>query len=70
MGILIFGEFEEKKVECPSCKWDGFGKDLKPIEFHESLIFDLGCPKCREYVGFMSCPTTEQYEAFTARNKK
>ena len=70
MGILIFGEFEEKKVECPSCKWEGFGKDLKPIEFHESLIFDLGCLKCREYVGYMPCPTTEEYEAFTTRNKK
>jgi len=70
MAGFIFGEFEEKKVECPSCKWKSLGKDLKPIEFHESLIFDLGCPKCMEYVGFMSCPTTEQYEAFTARNKK
>ena len=70
MGILIFGEFEEKKVEWPSCKWDGLGKDLKPIEFQESLIFDLGCPKCREYVGYMPCPTTEEYEAFTARTKK
>ena len=70
MGILIFGEFEEKKVECPSCKWEGLGKDLKPIEFHESLIFDLGCPKCREYVGNMPCPTTEEYEAFTPRTKK
>ena len=70
MGILIFGEFEEKKVECPSCKCEGLGKDLKPIEFHESLIFDLGCPKCREYVGYMPCPTTEEYEAFTARTKK
>jgi hypothetical protein len=70
MATFIFGEFEEEKVECPSCKWISLGKDLKPIEFHESLIFDLGCPKCMEYVGFMSCPTTEQYEAFTARNKK
>lgn len=70
MAGFIFGEFEEKKVECPSCKWVGLGKDLKPIEFYESLIFDLGCPKCMEYVGFMSCPTNEQYETFTARNKK
>ena len=70
MGILIFGKFEEKKVECPSCKWEGLGKDLKPIEFHESLIFDLGCPKCREYVGYMPCPTTEEYDTFTARTKK
>ena len=69
MATFIFGEFEEKKAECPKCKWAGLGKDLKPIEFHESMIFDLGCPTCKEYIGFMPCPTTEQYEAFTARIK-
>ena len=40
MATFIFGEFEGKKVECPKCKWEGLGKDLKPIEFHESMIFD------------------------------
>ena len=70
MAIFVFVEFEEKKVECPSCKWMGLGKDLKPIKHHEQFIFDLGCPKCMEYVGFMSCPTTEEYEAFKSRTKK
>ena len=67
MAGFIFGEFEEKKVNCLSCNWNGLGKELKPIEFHETLIFDLGCPICKEYVGFMSCPTTEQYDAFKKR---
>jgi hypothetical protein len=35
MAIFVFVEFEEKKVECPSCKWMGLGKDLKPIKHHE-----------------------------------
>jgi len=64
MPVLTYGVFQREDFTCPKCGWAGKGIELQAIELYESMVIDMGCPKCLEYMGCMMAPTTEEYEKF------
>jgi len=52
--------YKEKKYSCNKCNWSGVGEQTKNQEYFNE-VFEIGCPKCNEYIATVSYyPVAEQ----------
>lgn len=56
---MNYYEFKESAVNCPSCHWEGIGRNTEQGQMFEDL-YEYHCPSCGEKIGVRLYPTTQE----------